>query len=190
MLHDDRRFDHHKMRALIGAEREARWTPSNFLTRLGIQPGASVLDLGSGPGFWSLPLAEIVGADGIVWALDVSQEMLDLLVQRNPPAQVRLLRAELPQIDLPASSLDWIWAAFVFHEVTPPEILASEMRRLLKENGTLAVLDWRPDADTESGPPRHHRLSVEQVTKYLLEAGFESVTQTWQDHETYLIEAR
>jgi ubiquinone/menaquinone biosynthesis C-methylase UbiE len=187
---DDRRFDQRKMHALIGPEREARWAPSNFLARLAIQPGQSVLDLGSGPGFWSLPLAEIVGAQGIVWALDVSQEMLDLLAQRNPPAQVRLLRAELPQIELPAASLDWVWAAFVFHEVTPPEKLANEIRRLLKENGALAVLDWRPDAIGEAGPPRYHRLSVEQVTKYLHEAGFKLVTQIWQDEDAYLLEAR
>jgi ubiquinone/menaquinone biosynthesis C-methylase UbiE len=190
MSPDDRRFDHHKMHALISPEREARWDPPRFLSRLAIQSGQSILDLGSGPGFWSLPLAEIVGANGTIWALDVSQEMLDLLAQRNPPAQVHLLRAELPQIELPASSLDWVWAAFVFHEVTPPETLASEMRRLLKENGTVAVLDWRPDAVTEAGPPRHHRLSVEQVTKYLQEAGFTSVMQTWQDDDTYLLEAR
>ena len=190
MSPDDRRFDHTKMHALIGPEREARWDPPHFLSRLAIQPGQSVLDIGSGPGFWSLPLAQIVGPDGIVWALDVSQEILDLLAQRNPPAQLRMLRAELPQIELPSSSMDWIWAAFVFHEVTPPETLASEMRRLLKENGALAVLDWRPDAITESGPPRHHRLSVEQVTKYLLDAGFKSVIQTWHDDDAYLLEAR
>jgi ubiquinone/menaquinone biosynthesis C-methylase UbiE len=190
MSPDDRRFDYHKMHALIGPEREARWDPLRFLSRLAIKPGQSVLDLGSGPGFWCLPLSEIVGADGTIWALDVSQEMLDLLAQRNPPAQVRLLRAELPQIELPASSLDWVWAAFVFHEVTPPETLASEMRRLLKENSAVAVLDWRPDAVSEAGPPRHHRLFVEQVSKYLREAGFISVIQTWQDDDTYLLEAR
>jgi ubiquinone/menaquinone biosynthesis C-methylase UbiE len=189
MSSDDRRFDHKKMHALLSPERQARWDPPRFLTRLAIQPGQSVLDLGSGPGLWTLPLAEIVGADGMVWALDVSQEMLDLLAQRNPPAQVRLLRAELPQIELPSDSLDWIWAAFVFHEVTPPETLAKEMHRLLKENGTLAVLDWRPDAVTEAGPPRQHRLSVEQVTKYLDEAGFKTVKQTWQDDDAYLLEA-
>jgi ubiquinone/menaquinone biosynthesis C-methylase UbiE len=190
MSPDDRRFDHHKMHILIDPEREARWDPLRFLSRLAIQSGQSVLDLGSGPGFWSLPLAEIVGVDGTIWALDVSQEMLDLLAERNPPAQVHLLRAELPQIELPTSSLDWVWAAFVFHEVTPPETLASEMRRLLKKNGAVVVLDWRPDAITEVGPPRHHRLSVEQVTKYLREAGFTSVTQNWQDDDTYLLEAR
>jgi ubiquinone/menaquinone biosynthesis C-methylase UbiE len=190
MSQDDRRFDHNKMHMLISEDRKARWEPARFLTKLAIQPGASVLDLGSGPGFWSIPLAEIVGADGTVWALDVSQEMLDLLAQRNPPKQVRLLKAELPKIKLPDSSLDWVWAAFILHEVTPPETLAGELFRLLKKNGTVAVLDWRPDALTESGPPRHHRLSVAQVSKYLLTAGFKAVQQTWQDDDAYLLEAR
>jgi len=187
---DDRRFDHNKMHALIGTEREVRWKPAHFLTKLAIRSGASVLDLGSGPGFWSLPLADIVGANGIVWALDVSQEMLDLLAQRNPPTQVHLLRAELPKIELPNSSLDWIWAAFVIHEVTPPEALAGEMRRLLKGNGKVAILDWRPDAVNEAGPPRHHRMSVDQITKYMHDSGFKSVKQIWQDDDTYLLEAQ
>lgn len=190
MSTDDRRFDQHKMHSLIGAEREARWDPPRFLARLGIQPGQTVLDLGSGPGFWSLSLAEIVGLNGKVWALDGSQEMLALLAQRNPPPQLHLLRAELPQVELPDASADWIWAAFVFHEVTPPEKLASEMRRLLKVGGQVALLDWRPDALAQAGPPRHHRVSVQAVTKYLLDAGFAAVKQTWQDDDNYLLEAR
>ncbi len=189
-LNESNRFNHHKMHDLISDERESHWDPPRFLSRLGILSGQTVLDLGSGPGFWTLPLAEIVGQDGTVWALDVSQEMLDYLTQRKPPSQVRLLRAELPQIELPDSSLDLIWAAFVFHEVDPPEKLASEMRRLVNEHGMVAVLEWRPDAVGESGPPQPHRLSIEQVTQHLLEAGFKTVTLTWQDDDTYLLEAR
>ena len=189
MTTDERRFDQHKMQALIGAQREAHWNPAKFLTHMAIQSGQTVLDLGSGPGFWTLPLADIVGVDGAAWALDVSQDMLNLLAQRNPPVQVHLFCAELPRIELPAVNFDWVWAAFVLHEVTPLEILANELRRLLKDNGRLAVLDWRPDALGESGPPRHHRLSVEQVTKTLMEAGFTSVMQIWQDEDTYLLEA-
>jgi ubiquinone/menaquinone biosynthesis C-methylase UbiE len=190
MTLDDRRFDHRKMHALMGADRQARWSPSTFISRFDIHEGASVLDLGSGPGFWTLPLADKVGAYGTVWALDVSQEMLDELAKLNPPKQVRLLQSELPKIHLPDSSLDWIWAAFVFHEVTPPQELAKEMFRVAKAEGALAVLDWRPDAVGEGGPPRHHRLSIEQVIGFLRQAGFHSVDQTWQDDDTYLIEAK
>ena len=145
MQDDDRRFDHHKMQSLIDQERVARWDPQGFLSHLAIQPGETILDLGSGPGFWTLPLAEKVGASGKVWALDGSQDMLDALAKRNPPAQVRLLLAELPLIKLPDASVDWVWAAFVFHEVTPPEKLAAELRRLLRADGRLAVLEWRPE---------------------------------------------
>lgn len=187
---NDRRFDHHKMHALLDPDRLSRWDPPSFLKRLAIRPGQSVLELGCGPGFWTLPLAELVGGSGRVWALDVSQEMLEALAKRNPPSQIHPMLSELPEIKLPDASQDWIWAAFVFHEVTPPEKLASEMRRLVNKNGVVAILDWRPDADGESGPPLQHRLSVEQITKYLKDSGFRSVLRTWQDDDAYLIEAK
>ncbi|HUH98821.1 MAG TPA: class I SAM-dependent methyltransferase [Anaerolineales bacterium] len=190
MTSDERRFDHRKMNALLGADRQARWDPSNFINRFDIRPGASVLDLGSGPGFWTFALAAKVGPQGTVWALDVSPEMLDELSKHNPPRQVRLLQSELPRIDLPDASLDWIWAAFVFHEVTPPQALAKEIFRLAKAEGVAAVLDWRSDAGAASGPPLHHRLSAEQVTEFLRGAGFRYVEKAWQDEDAYLIEAR
>ena len=190
MTLDDRRFDHHKLHALTTPERQARWDPPRFLSRFAIRPGEAVLDLGAGPGFWTFPLADMVGDKGTVWALDVSKDMLDAIAKRNPPGQVRLLQAELPGINLPDSIIDWIWAAFVFHEVAPPEKMAGEMSRLIKDKGVVAVLDWRPDKASEGGPPPQYRLSGAQVIKYLHDAGFGSVEQTWQDEDAYLIQAQ
>lgn len=184
-----RRFDPRHRRALLGVERQARWNPPDFLARLRLRPGQTVLDLGCGPGFWTLPLAEIVGPRGTVWALDVSQEMLDALAERRPPPQVRLLRGELPAIDLLDASVDRVWAAFIFHEVEQPEQLAAEIRRVTRPTGRVAVLDWRPDAESDDGPPRSHRLGPEQVGGYLRTAGFGEAAQTWQDEDAYLVEA-
>ncbi len=190
MAHDERRFDPRRKGFLLSPEREERWDPRRFLDRFGLQPGQAVLDLGSGPGFWTLPLAQIVGPEGKVWALDVNQELLDDLAARNPPPQVELLRSDLPHIGLSDGSVDFAWAAFVFHEVESPEVFAAELRRVVKPAGRVAVLDWRPDAVDEAGPPRHHRLRPEQVVAWLQQAGFPDPSQRWQDGDNYMVETR
>ncbi len=185
----DKRYDPSRRARLLRAERWQRWDPPRTLARLDVQPGQTVLDLGCGPGFWTLPLAELVGATGTVWALDVSQEMLAMLADRQPPPQVRLLRGELPAIDLPAASIDLAWAAFLFHEVEPPEQLAAELGRVVRPGGRVFVLDWRPGAPGESGPPLHHRLAAKQVGGYLQAAGFQPPAVVWRDEDVYLMAA-
>ena len=185
----ERRFDPADRAGLTSAARWARWNPPHLLTLAGLQPGQTALDLGSGPGFWTLPMAEIVGAEGQVIALDVSPEMLEALAAENPPPHVRLLHGELPAINLPDASIDFIWAAFVFHEVEPPSALAVEMRRVLRPGGRIAVLDWRPDAQGTGVPPRAHRLSLQQAEEYLRAAGLTSVRLTWHNQDAYLLHA-
>ncbi|MGB3717721.1 MAG: methyltransferase domain-containing protein [Candidatus Promineifilaceae bacterium] len=162
MIDHERRFNPQKGEKLLSDERKARWKPPQFLERLDLQAGQVALDLGCGPGFWTLPLTEIVGPSGKVWALDVSQELLDALAQRNPPRQVHLIRNELPTIDLPDCSVDLTWAAFVYHEMES-DGLAAELRRVVRPNGRVAILDWHPDGETDSEPPTEHRVWPKEV---------------------------
>lgn len=189
MTDHERRFNPKKGNNLLSDERQARWNPPQFLKRLDLQEGQVALDLGCGPGFWTLPLADIVGPSGKVWALDVSQELLDALAQRNPPGQVQLIRNELPTMDLPDSSVDLTWAAFIYHEMES-DGLAAELRRVVRPNGQVAILDWRPDGETDSEPPTEHRVWPEEVKQALYQAGFVQVSETWRDSEAYLIVAK
>lgn len=189
MTDHERRFNPKKGNNLLSDERQARWNPPQFLKRLDLQEGQVALDLGCGPGFWTLPLADIVGPSGKVWALDVSQELLDALAQRNPPGQVQLIRNELPTMDLPDSSVDLTWAAFIYHEMES-DGLAAELRRVVRPNGQVAILDWRPDGETNSEPPSEHRVWPEQVELALRQAGFCQVETTWQDTDAYLISGK
>jgi len=185
----DRRFDPADRAGLTSEQRRARWNPPRLLTLAGLQPGQTALDLGCGPGFWTLPMAEIVGPQGQVIALDVSSEMLEAAAAENPLPHVRLLHGELPAINLPDAAVDFIWAAFVFHEVEPPAALAAEVHRVLRPGGRIAVLDWRPDAQSPSGPPRADRLSPQQAEEHLRAAGLDSVRQIWHNEDAYLLSA-
>jgi ubiquinone/menaquinone biosynthesis C-methylase UbiE len=115
--------------------------------------------------------------------------MLEALVERKPPAQVQPLLSELPHIDLPDASVDSIWGAFVIHEVEPLDELMVEMQRVLRPGGYLAILDWRPDAAHDDGPPLAHRLASDAIIHHLQAAGFQQVSQTWQNEDAYLVEA-
>jgi ubiquinone/menaquinone biosynthesis C-methylase UbiE len=187
--HHDKRFDPRRKGFLLSAEREAHWDPPHFLAQFGLRPGQAVLDLGAGPGFWTLPLADLVGPQGSVFALDVSRELLDDLADRNPPPQVQLVQSVLPRINLADDAVGFAWAAFVYHEVEPGEKLAAELRRVVKPRGRVAVLEWRPDAVGEAGPPRAHRLQPAQVVDWLAAAGFVRPALTWQDEDSYLVQS-
>ncbi|MBX3055604.1 MAG: class I SAM-dependent methyltransferase [Anaerolineae bacterium] len=188
MSNNDKRFNPEKRHNLLSEERQARWNPPQFLQQFAIQPAQTALDLGCGPGFWTLPLADIVGSAGTVWALDVSQEMLDTLVEQQPPVHVIPVKSELPEIDLATAVADFIWAAFVYHEVEGN--LAAEMWRVARPGGQAAILEWRPDAETQSGPPGDHRVWPDQVKLALAQAGFTQVIEAWRDADAYVITAR
>ncbi|MFW6182797.1 MAG: class I SAM-dependent methyltransferase [Chloroflexota bacterium] len=189
MSDNEKRFNPKKRHDLLKEERHERWNPPHFLRRFDIQPGQAALDLGCGPGFWTLPLADIVGPTGRVWALDVSQEMLDTLAQREPPAPVVPVLSELPEIGLETAVSDFVWAAFVYHEVEG-DGLAAEMFRVTRPGGQVAILEWRPDDPEQSRPPKHHRVWPAQVKQALQEAGFSQVAEMWRDAEAYLITAQ
>jgi ubiquinone/menaquinone biosynthesis C-methylase UbiE len=185
---EDHPFEVENWPSLLGTEREARWSPPRLLARLDLRAGQRVLDLGCGPGFWTLPLAKMVGPNGIVWALDMADEMLRALASRHPPAQVRLLQSRLPRVDLPDASVDWVWAAFILHEVGDLEALVAELRRVLRAAGRVAVLEWRPDGTGADGPPRKHRLWPEQIVGVFRRVGLDHAHHAWQDADSYLIE--
>ncbi len=189
MAKQKRRFDPKHKEILLAESRAKRWDPPNFLRQLEVQPGQLVLELGCGPGFWTLPLADLVGQGGKVWALDASEEMLNALLDRHPPAQVQPVRTELPAIPLPDDAIDLAWAAFIFHQIGAPQRLANEVRRVISPGGRAVVLDWRPDAKGDQGPPRAYRRWPVEVIRWLRRAGFDQVVLRWEDEDAYMIQA-
>ena len=85
-----------------------------------VHPGQTVVDLGCGMGYFSIPLARMVGPKGKVICIDVQQQMLDGLRRRATRAgvlsQVTLHRCEPTQLGL-AEPADFVLAFWMLHEV-------------------------------------------------------------------------
>lgn len=115
----------------------------NVLDEVGIKAGANILDYGCGPGSYSVIAAQLVGATGKVYALD----MHPLAIQRVQKAATkkRLTNVEAIRSDcatgLENSSVDVVLLYDVFHSLSDPNAVLKELHRVLKSSGILSFTD-------------------------------------------------
>lgn len=123
----------------------------DVLRWIGISKCQSVLDFGCGYGAYTIPVAEIVGECGIVYALDKDKEALDSLMQKAESQGLNNIdRMETSgglEIGLTDESLDVVLLFDVFHSFFFPravdrEMLLSEIRRVMKSSGFLSISLW------------------------------------------------
>ncbi len=124
--------------------------------RAGITTGTRIVDAGAGPGWASLDLAEIVGPQGKVHALERSERFLDFL---NATAETRgLANIETTNVDLvtdalPPTGADAFWVRWVLAFVSDPEAVLKKLVATLRPGGTAIIHEYL-DYGTWSMAPR------------------------------------
>jgi SAM-dependent methyltransferase len=114
-------------------------------TRAGFTQGQTLLDVGCGPGFATVDLAEIVGPSGRVIALDRSRRFLDALelaLQRRGIGNVARHEQDLDDEHFPDVPADGAWARWVFAFVTRPRDLLVRVARALRPGGLLVLHEY------------------------------------------------
>ena len=109
-----------------------------------IRPGMTVADIGAGEGYYTVRLAERVGADGRVLAQDISREALDRLgrrVERERLENISIKLGEPADPQLPADSFDRIFMVHMYHEVTEPYAFLWRMWPALNAEGQIIVVE-------------------------------------------------
>lgn len=185
------RFDPARLHRLVSPERDTWLHPQQVLDALRLRPGLRVVDFGSGPGYFTLPLAERVSPDGTVFALDVEPAMLQALEQRAVAAglsNIVALLTDAHSIPLPDETADRALLSLVLHEVPDRSSLLGEVRRLLKPQGRLVVVEWQP-WQTEHGPAPNERLAPDSLAAELKRRGFSQVRSAPLGDDCYVMSA-
>ena len=130
---------HDKEIARLGLQHRV-WRPvvSECWQRGGITVGKRVLDVGAGPGYATVDLAEIVGPTGEVVALERSSKFVSAMEQRiheRGLANVRIHELDLMSDDLPRGPFDFTWCRWVLSFVAEPGIVVRKIAGAIKQGG-------------------------------------------------------
>jgi ubiquinone/menaquinone biosynthesis C-methylase UbiE len=145
-----------------------------MLERFGIRPGDTVLELGPGPGYFTVEAARLTAARGRVVCLDVQPEMIALLRGRlaeHGVSNARPLVGDAARLPLASAVIDCAFLVTVLGEIPDRPAALAELRRVIRPGGVLAIVETLGDPD----------YMLESSTRDLCRAsGFEERTLTPQ----------
>jgi ubiquinone/menaquinone biosynthesis C-methylase UbiE len=152
------------------------WSAQAFACweRAGVKPGITVLDVGAGPGFATLDLAQLVAPTGRVVAVDESARFLRYLEERARAAgilHVETHAQDVQALEVAPASVDVAYARWVLCFTPRPEAVVARVSAALKPGGVFAVQDYIDWA----------ALSLSPVSAAFLRA-MPAVGQSWRAH--------
>jgi len=160
---------------LLRNKRDREESAIRMREELKLKPGMAVCDMGCGNGYHTLPMASSVAPEGVVYAVDIQPEMIEMLNKRAAEAGVTNIKAILSgetDAKLPDTSCDLILLVDVYHEFSDPAAMLASMKKALKPEGQIVLVEFR--AEDESVPIKpEHKMSKEQINKELSASGWE-----------------
>ncbi len=146
------------------SEREREEQPEKALDLIGIQPGMTVADVGAGTGYMTLRIAKRVGPDGKVYANEIQPEMLERLSENAQRAGLNNIETVLGSegdAKLPAGKMDLIVLIDVYHEFSRPQEMLQSLRRSLKPDGRLVLLEYKKEDPAIPIRPDHKMTTAD-----------------------------
>lgn len=164
---------------LIRRERDREEAGALMRRSLKLKPGMVICDMGCGNGYHTFPMAKAVEPGGKVYGVEIQEPYLKMLEEG---AKKQGVTNFIPVLGLthdpklPEGAMDLILLVDVYHEFDHPAEMLAAMRKALKPDGVLVLVEFR--AEDVSVPIKpEHKMSKDQITKELTGNGFKLVKQ-------------
>jgi ubiquinone/menaquinone biosynthesis C-methylase UbiE len=165
--------------------------PEEILQMLPIKNSESVLDVGAGSGYLTIPAAKLTS--GTVYALDMDTRMLNVIDRKAKAANIKniqLLQGSIDDIRIPDGSLDFALASLILHEVRPLYKVFQQIGRIMKMGGHFLCLEYEKEERAVSGPPMQIRIPSMEMEQELINAGFSIMKKVFPRESIYIITAK
>ena len=159
-------FDTAKADRLEGTERYRQVSAEELLGALALEGTETVLDVGSGTGFYT---DDVAAAAARVLALDVQPAMHTFYREKGVPDTVSPVTGVADALPLADGSVDAAFSTMTYHEFATADALA-ELARVLAPGGRLVVADWSGDGPGAAGPPVAERYAPAAVREHFADA--------------------
>jgi ubiquinone/menaquinone biosynthesis C-methylase UbiE len=159
---------------LTRTERIQEEEPDRMLAALEIKPGSVVADIGAGVGYHTWRLSPIVGPAGKVIAEDIQEGMIRLLqknIDERKLKNVQIIHGTPTDPRLPENAVDLVLMVDVYHEFSDPVTMMRQIRRALKSDGRVALVEFRKEDPNVPIQPLH-KMSIDDVRGELEAMGF------------------
>ncbi|WP_115461686.1 class I SAM-dependent methyltransferase [Winogradskyella aurantiaca] len=154
-------------------EREQEERTSLLLENMALEPTDIVADIGAGSGYHVIKMAPLVN-NGRVYAVDIQPEMLEA-IKTNPKARpysnINLVLGSTETVNLPENSVDKVLMVDVYHEFSYPYEMLLSIKKALKPNGKIYLIEYRGEDSSVPIKPLH-KMTEAQAKKEFESAGF------------------
>lgn len=150
--------------------------PEDAIESWDIRPAEKIADFGCGAGFFTIPVAQRVGTQGAVYAIDVRQEALDATktkIKLFRLSNINLIRADLEKAHgsgLANESVDKVIITNILFQVDDKNSILKEAFRILKQGSTLLLIEW--NEENKVGPKLPGTLNRKEAETLCVGAGF------------------
>lgn len=153
--------------------------PEILISQMPIEKNHTLLDIGAGSGFFTIPMAE--STTNKVYAMDPDFRMLKVIEEKAKEkgiTNIELIQDYLENLTIENDSIDFAMASLILHEVNSLSNALSKIYEVLKPGGHLLCLEYEKDDLIVEGPPMSIRISSENLEKTLTSIGFKDVKKT------------
>lgn len=161
--------------------------PVKTLEKIGLRDNDVLCDIGAGTGIFAIPAAKMT--KNKVCALEINEDMLDIMTEKARAENIgnlHLLKTEDEHLILEDNTADIVLLVTVLHEIQNKAIFINEIKRILKRQGKLAVIEFHK-RQTPMGPPEAHRLGQHEVSAMFSAQGFKTAQDFVLGHNFYCL---